>query len=95
MASWEKVTLQNRSQETVRARGSARKPACYVNKLRFSQNEKHFSRTGSRSNGASLEQKYTPLGQDASMPLVMPWPRSVFTVVEQARADNQNNDAKE
>jgi hypothetical protein len=38
----EEMTRQDRSQETEQAREFARKPACSVNKLCFSLNEKHF-----------------------------------------------------
>jgi hypothetical protein len=38
----EEVTRRDRSQETEQAREFARKPACPVNKLCFSVNEKHF-----------------------------------------------------
>jgi hypothetical protein len=74
------VTLQNHSQETERAREFARKPACSANKLRFSQNEKHFSRI----NGAFLSVEWPPPGQCACTPVVTAWPLSVLTVVEQA-----------
>src|SRR5439155_25077646 len=74
VASWENVRLRNRSQKTERAREFARRPACSVNKLRFSQNEKDFSRTGSP----------LALARYASTPGVSARPLSVLIVVGHA-----------